>query len=95
MTKFRKEVLAEVLYELDGAIEKFPTWPTDPLHALSVLGEEFGELTRAMMQMTYEPRKVSRSQVRIEAVQTAAMAIRLIMHLDRYEYTPSKMHEEN
>ena len=32
--------------ELARAVKKFPTWPTDPLHALAVLGEEFGELTK-------------------------------------------------
>jgi NTP pyrophosphatase (non-canonical NTP hydrolase) len=43
--------------ELARAVAKFPTWPTDPLHALAVLGEEFGELTKAMLQHTYEPHK--------------------------------------
>ena len=38
--------LHEILAELERATEKFPTWPTDPLHALAVLGEEFDELTK-------------------------------------------------
>lgn len=41
--------------ELARAVDKFPTWPTDPLHALAVLGEEFGELTKAMLQHATAP----------------------------------------
>lgn len=43
--------------EMARAVAKFPTWPTDPFHALAVLGEEFGELTKAVLQHTYEPHK--------------------------------------
>ncbi len=39
------EIIEAVKAELTRATAKFPTWPTDPLHALAVLGEEFGELT--------------------------------------------------
>lgn len=82
----------DVLSELSRATCKFPTWPTDPLHALAVLGEEFGELTKDMLQLTYEPHKTSPAKVRTEALQTAAMALRLYMSLDRYEYRPSTQH---
>lgn len=87
-------VVAETLDEVGRATSKFPTWPTDPLHALAVLGEEFGELTKAMLQLTYEPHKTSMNEVRNEAIQTAAMALRLAMSLDRYEYTRSDQHEQ-
>jgi hypothetical protein len=36
------ESVRAVLAELDRATRKFPTWPTDPLHAVAVLGEEAG-----------------------------------------------------
>lgn len=88
------DVMQEVQAELARATKKFPTWPTDPLHALAVLGEEFGELTKDMLQLTYEPHKTSRENVRKEAIQTAAMALRLAMSLDRYEYTPSAQHSQ-
>ena len=81
--------------ELERARLKFPTWPTDPLHALAVLGEEFGELTKDMLQLIYEPHKTSRERVRTEAIQTAAMALRLVMSLERYEYTPSTQHVQD
>ena len=42
-----------------------------------MLGEEFGELTKDILQLTYEPHKTSRESVRKEAIQTAAMALRL------------------
>ena len=89
------EVLQQVIAELDRATRKFPTWPTDPMHALAVLGEEFGELTKAMLQFTYEPhKKVARTDIREEAIQTAAMALRLAMSLPVYDYAPSRQHKQ-
>lgn len=83
-----------IFAELDRATKKFPTWPTDPLHALAVLGEEYGELNKAMLQLTYEPHKTSLSEVRMEAIQTAAMALRLAMSLTRYQYAPCPQHSQ-
>lgn len=78
--------IEEVSAELERAIQKFPTWPVDPLHALAVLGEEYGELNKAMLQLIYEPHKTSAGAVRKEAIQTAAMAVRLVANLDIYQY---------
>ena len=80
--------------EVDKATTKFPTWPTDPLHALCVLGEEFGELNKEMLQLVYEPHKSSKDAVRKEAIQCAAMAVRLLMSLDVYEYVPLPQHKQ-
>lgn len=79
-------VTAEVLHELNRAVELLPTWPSDPLHALAVLGEEFGELTKATLQSVYEPHKAGPKDVRTEAVQTAAMALRFLLSLDALQY---------
>jgi NTP pyrophosphatase (non-canonical NTP hydrolase) len=87
-------MLTEVQAEVARATKKFPTWPTDPLHAVAVLGEEFGELTKAMLQLTYESHKTSAEEVRTEAIQTAAMAMRLVMSLERYRYTPCEQHSQ-
>lgn len=85
----------EVLDEVARATMKFPMWPTDPLHALAVLGEEFGELTKAMLQYTYEPKKgVTQQDIRMEAIQTAAMALRLAMSLPKYEYQRAPQHRQ-
>jgi len=67
------KIVKEILKEVERATKKFPTWPTDPLHAVAVLGEEFGELTKAVLQFTYEPHKTTLDEIRVEAVQTAAM----------------------
>lgn len=89
------DLLQEVEAELERAVQKFPTWPTDPLHALAVLGEEFGELTKAMLQHTYEPHKgVTAEDIRVEAIQTAAMALRLAMSLPLYDYRAAPQHSQ-
>lgn len=89
------DVLNEIAAELERATTKFPTWPTDPLHAVAVLGEEFGELTKDVLQLTYEPHKTTRENVRKEAIQTAAMAIRFVRSLDAYIYKQSDQHQQH
>lgn len=89
-----REAVALALAEVEKATRKFPTWPTDPLHALAVLGEEFGELTKEMLQSVYEPHKTVPEKVRTEAIQTAAMALRLLASLDRYEYARGPQHSQ-
>jgi len=80
--------------ELTRAITKFPTWPTDPFHALAVLGEEVGELTQAVLQTVYEPGKSDFDDVRKEAIQVAAMAIRFIRSLDVYKFQRGEQHQQ-
>lgn len=89
------EALETIAREVARAKSKHPTWPTDPLHALAVLGEEFGELTKEMLQLTYEPHKSTKETVRAEAIQTAAMALRLVASLDRYEYRRGPQHRQD
>lgn len=87
-------IVVAVLEEVGRATTKFPTWLTDPLHALAVLGEEFGELTKDILQMVYEPHKTSKERIREEAIQTAAMALRLLMSIDKYEYKRCDQHTQ-
>ena len=89
------DIVGSVWGELERAVAKFPTWPTDPLHALAVLGEEFGELTKDVLQMTYEPGKTSAENVRKEAIQTAAMALRFVASLDVYIYRAGEQHRQD
>lgn len=86
--------LRPVLGEIGRAMQKFPTWPTDPLHGVAVLGEEFGELTKAVLQATYEPEKSSVDDVRTEAIQTAAMALRFVASLDAYRFQRCDQHSQ-
>lgn len=83
-----------VMAEVRRATAKFPTWPTDPLHALAVFGEEFGELTKETLQLTYEPHKSTVEDFRKEAQQTAAMALRFLASLDNYQFTPGQQHQQ-
>jgi hypothetical protein len=54
-----------------------------------------GELTQAALQCAYEPHKATREDVRKEAVQVAAMAIRFLMSLDEYAMTRSVQHSQD
>ena len=89
-----EQILEPVLTELQAAMNKFPTWPTDPIHALAVLGEEYGELNKDVLQMTYEPHKTDKNRIRTEAIQTAAMAIRFLASLNEYEYIQGPQHTQ-
>lgn len=88
------DVLSAVWTELSAALQKFPSWPTDPLHAVAVIGEEFGELTKDVLQMAYEPGKTNAENVRKEAIQTAAMALRFVASLDAYIYKAGEQHRQ-
>lgn len=81
--------------ELKRAIAKFPTWPEDPLHAVAVVNEEVGELNKAVLQETYESSKNGQNDVRDEAIQAAAMALRFIMHLGDYKFRGCPQVKEN
>ena len=87
-------IFPEILRELELALKKFPTWPTDPLHALAVLGEEYGELVKGLLQMVYEPNETTQEKVYKEAMQTAAMVVRLTASLDMYHYQKSHQHHQ-
>lgn len=87
-----REILVEIVHELERAMDKFPGWPTDPLHALAVVGEEFGELTQATLQHVYEPGKSELSDVEREAIQLAAMSVRFLMSLKAYRFEPGEEH---
>lgn len=94
-TRRPADMIGAVWDELEKACAKFPNWPTDPLHALAILGEEFGELTKDVLQMAYEPGKTNAENVRNEAIQTAAMAMRFVASLDAYIYKVSEQHRQD
>lgn len=89
-------IVADILVEHRRAVAKFPTWPTDPLHACGVVQEESGELAKAVLQSVYEPHKLKPGEVRSEAIQTAAMAIRFLVSFDAaaYDWRPSQQHQQ-
>lgn len=67
--------------ELEKAIEKHK-WPTDIIHAAAVVGEESGELTQAANDHIYESGD-NIEAMKLEAAQTAAVAIRFLMNLEK------------
>ena len=80
------EVLDDVLREVRVAMTKFPNWPRDPLHAVGVVNEEVGELSKAVLQQVYEPHKQSRDAVYKEAVQACAMLLRFLAGYEMYNF---------
>ena len=86
------EIMDNINAELEHAFTKFPTWPTDPIHAAQVVAEEAGELGQAALQACYEPNKATRQDMCEEAIQTAAMAIRFLMSVHTYDIKPGKQH---
>ncbi len=88
-------LIPEIEAELAKATTKFPTWPTDPVHAAGVVGEEYGELQQAILEHTYEPHKSTKEDVRKEAIQVAAMAIRFLRSMDTYEFKPCAQHAQS
>ena len=90
-----EDAISDVYEEISAATQKYPEWPNDPLHAVAILGEEFGELQKAVLQLCYEPHKSSPEHIKDEAIQTAAMAIRFICSLEKYQYAVSQQHEQD
>lgn len=56
--------------------------------------EESGELGKAVNEAVYEPHKSTPDDVKAEAIQTAAMAIRFLRSMHCYEWTPGKQHKQ-
>lgn len=84
----RERVIQDVFTELSRAEAKFPGFPTDPVHAAAIVVEEAGELQQAALEHTYEGGELE--QVRNEAVQTAAMALRFLFNFKSYRRRPSE-----
>lgn len=86
-------MIDDVLEELERAKQLHPKWPLDPLHAAAIIGEEYGEMIQAILQLTYEYPKADLEDVRREAVQTAAMALRFLENFDHYYYNESDQYD--
>lgn len=87
-------IFAAVSAEIVKATEKFSTWPTRIIDAGNIVSEEAGELSKACLQVTYEPHKETIEGVRTEAIQTMAVCYRFIASLDLYDVTPGPQHDQ-
>ena len=85
------DYIGMVFDELRRAEQKFPGFPTDPVHAAAVVAEEVGELQQACLQFTYEGGSLE--HVTKEAVQSAAMALRFLFNMESLRSRPSDEEE--
>ena len=69
--------------ELKRAKSKWPNWVDDPVHAAGIVGEEAGELMQASLDFCYSGGDIE--NMRREAAQVGAMAIRTLEGIDQYE----------
>lgn len=69
-----QDFMNAVRKELYHAQSKHPNWPSDIIHGASIVSEESGELTKAVVQFVYEngdPQKIID-----EVIHTATMCLR-------------------
>lgn len=74
-----REIIEQILLELERAESKHPEWPKDMIHAAAIVAEESGELVQAALQHKYE--KGELHPLSVEASQTATMAVRFLKNL--------------
>lgn len=72
------EALGFVKLEMEDAQRVWPVWPRDVIHQAAIVGEEAGELLQAAVSLRYG--QGDAGAVRDEAIQTAAMALRLLVN---------------
>lgn len=75
-----EQILCLIMAELERAEKIHPAWPTDLVKASAILAEEAGETLRAAN--TFDEIRSGKKEIITEAVQTAAMAIRLLKNID-------------
>lgn len=82
--------------ELQDAANKFGTWPTDPLHCVAIIGEEFGELTQAVLDAKYADEQDAEhfAKIEMEATQTAAMCLRFLLSLYALDWSAAEQQQD-
>lgn len=78
----------EFVNELVRAEKKFPNWNKDAVYAASIMGEESGETLQAALDYQQAPAHSDELKAKIlaEAIQTGAMALRLLINGDSFEH---------
>jgi len=74
------DITWEIGLELRSAQTKFPHWSDDIIHGVSIMSEEAGEAVKAANQVYWD--KLPIDELRKELIQTAAMCVRNIAHID-------------
>ena len=78
----KADSLELIINELKRAEELHPRWPEDILHAVAIVNEEAGEVTKAASDFVYNNGPLY--AVQKELVQTAAMCVRMLLHIGKY-----------
>jgi hypothetical protein len=85
------QALSSIRNGLEEAERKFPSFPTDPVHAAAIVVEEAAVLQVAALQFTYK--SGGWAALHDEAVQVGAMALRFLCHIDSMKSRPSEQVE--
>lgn len=85
------KALESVLTEREAQDAKWGEQNHDPFTYLTILGEEYGEVCKAALEARFAPLAsddefVALTELRAEAVQTAAVALALVECLDRQKW---------
>ena len=78
----QRKYMRLALDELDRAEELYPQWPADLVHQAAIVTEEAGELLQASNDVRWQQGDSTLADVRDEAIQTIAMALRLLINLN-------------
>lgn len=89
-----EDIIRQIRAEVVRAQDLHPEWPSDPMHALAIVSEEYGEFAKAVLQTTYEFPKSTADDIEEEAIQMAAMAVRFLLSMNKYNYKEGKQHEQ-
>lgn len=81
------EILIDIVKDLADAVEKHPNWRNDPLWMSVVIGEEYGEFQKALLESTLEEAKK-------EARHVAVTVLRTLVALDNCQEFFSKPRQE-
>ena len=88
MSEISPYILDAIRREMTRAEEIHPNYPMDPLRQTALMCEEAGEALKEAINLT-RPRahnqKRSRQKLRREVIQTAVMAIRMLITMDYEE----------
>lgn len=84
----RQKAVAKLISELMKAQIKHPKFPTDIIHAISIMNEEAGESIQAALDLTYT--NGSLEHIIKEVAQTGAMCLRILENIEQLNINPSK-----
>ena len=74
-----QKCMQNIYHELRKAKKKFPTFPLDMIHQVSIMNEEAGESIRAALQYVYEGGTLEHLET--ELIQAAAMCLRCLENI--------------